>query len=214
MVQVKKDDVREAILRGARALFREKGYNAATLRAVSKRSKVPLATIYTYFDSKVDIIFALHAPWFVSGLEKLEEHVFSIVDPGERLREVLRTLWIVMPAERGMAANLLQALSSSLPEERYNADLALWAERKLSRILSNTLPKSICATPEAAQAVAHVLLMALDGFAISRRFHGTNCTEETVDAICQLVGLGKTDVMTKRSRKSPRSANASLVTNS
>jgi AcrR family transcriptional regulator len=191
MVQVKKNEVREAILKGAKALFREKGYNATTLRDISKRSKISLASIYVYFESKLDIIFALHAPWFVTRMDQIEAKTFALDTPEERFRFILKALWQDLPADSGMAANLLQALSASTPDERFNPDLSEWAERKLGRILANTLPEEVCGSLEEAQTLAHVLLMALDGFAINHRLLAGKCPDAALDAMCRLAGLHK-----------------------
>jgi AcrR family transcriptional regulator len=50
---------RAAIVDAARALFRERGYGATTIDAISARSDVPLATVYRLFSSKRGILKAL-----------------------------------------------------------------------------------------------------------------------------------------------------------
>jgi AcrR family transcriptional regulator len=189
MAQVKKDDVRAAILNGADALFRERGYSAATLRAVAKRSKVSLANIYVYFESKLEIIFALYAPWFMARLERLEAEALALPDPNDRLRLIIAALWRDMPTEDGgMAVNLMQALSSALPDDRYDPSLIKWAEEKIARLLGACVPADRDMPPAALQEVAHVLFMAFDGFTISRRLHAAGgCTDATIDAVCRLI---------------------------
>ena len=50
---------RRAVIEAARILFRERGYAATTIEAVSERSDVPPATVYRLFSSKLGILTAL-----------------------------------------------------------------------------------------------------------------------------------------------------------
>jgi AcrR family transcriptional regulator len=50
---------RRAVVDAARALFRERGYAATTIEAVSEHSDVPSATVYRLFSSKLGILKAL-----------------------------------------------------------------------------------------------------------------------------------------------------------
>jgi AcrR family transcriptional regulator len=189
MAQVKKDDVRAAILKGADALFRERGYSAATLRAVAKRSKVSLANIYVYFESKLEIIFALYAPWFMARLERLEAEALALPDAHDRLRLIIAALWRDLPTEDGgMAVSLMQALSSARPDDHYDPSLIKWAEDKIAHLLGTCVPPDRDLPPAALQEVAHVLFMAFDGFTINQRLHADGaCTDATIDAVCRLI---------------------------
>ena len=207
MAQVKKDDVRAAILKGADALFRERGYSAATLRAVAKRSKVSLANIYVYFESKLEIIFALYAPWFMARLERLEAEALALPAADDRLRLIIAALWRDMPTEDGgMAVNLMQALSAALPDDRYDPSLIEWAEEKIARLLGTCVPADRDMPPADLQEVAHVLFMAFDGFTISRRLHAAGgCTDATIDAVCRLIAPKVTAASTANKGRSAES---------
>src|ERR1700721_2001571 len=99
MAQVKKKEIRNAILKSAEALFRQRGYNGATLRSIAKRADVSLANIYAYFSSKMDIFFELYGPWFRAWLEQLKQQALATSDPQERLQIIIRSLWCDMPTE-------------------------------------------------------------------------------------------------------------------
>jgi AcrR family transcriptional regulator len=51
---------RTAILEAARVLFEEQGYFGAALEAVAKKAGVSRQAIYLHFDSKADLLTALH----------------------------------------------------------------------------------------------------------------------------------------------------------
>lgn len=57
MAQVKKGGVQQAILKAAKAVFLEKGFEGATLRGIAKRAGVTLSNLYTYYSDK-DALFA------------------------------------------------------------------------------------------------------------------------------------------------------------
>ncbi|MET0207993.1 MAG: TetR/AcrR family transcriptional regulator, partial [Burkholderiaceae bacterium] len=62
MAQHKKTEVREAILEGAFELFSTQGYAATTLSQIAKSAGVSSGNIYIYFESKLDILYAIYDP--------------------------------------------------------------------------------------------------------------------------------------------------------
>lgn len=53
-------DTRKAILEAARVVFEEEGYFGTALDAVARRAGVSRQAIYLHFDSKADLLTALH----------------------------------------------------------------------------------------------------------------------------------------------------------
>ena len=188
MAQVKKDEIRVAILRSAEAQFRQRGYGGATLRAIAKGADVSLANIYAYFSSKMEILFELYVPWFKTWLERLEQRALAVPDPQKRLRLIVRALWCEMPTEvNGMHINLLQAVSSTLPDD-YDSSLLRWAEDRLANLLKTCLPQDRGLTAKNLRDIAQILIMTGDGFTlISRIDEESACTDDKVEAICRLI---------------------------
>jgi AcrR family transcriptional regulator len=188
LAQVKKDEIRIAILRSAETLFRQRGYGGATLRAIAKGADVSLANIYAYFSSKMDILFELYVPWFKTWLEGLEQRALAIPDPQKRLRLIVRALWREMPTEvNGMHINLLQAVSSALPDD-YDSSLLRWAEVRLADLLKTCLPPDRNLTAKNLRDIAQILIMTGDGFTlISRIDEESACTDGKIEAICRLI---------------------------
>ncbi len=54
---------RELILRAAREKFKEKGFHAATTSEIARRAGVAEGTIFNYFKTKKDLLFALLEPF-------------------------------------------------------------------------------------------------------------------------------------------------------
>ena len=187
MGQVKKPRVREAILKTALRLFSKKGYARTTLEEIARGSGVSPANVYVYFRSKLEILYAIYDPWMRERLTSLEARMRSLDDPGRKLRLLLTTLWRDMPAEKnGFVNNIMQAISSATPRDRYKPHLLKWMEEHLDRMLRMALPMKRQRELRNAR-LAHLLVMAFNGYII---YHHINprapLDDPTVDAVCAM----------------------------
>jgi AcrR family transcriptional regulator len=66
------EESRARIVEAALALFREKGYDETTMRAVAERAGVALGSAYYYFQSKEDLLQAYYAQTHAQHLEAVE----------------------------------------------------------------------------------------------------------------------------------------------
>lgn len=80
---------RARILEAALELFRERGYEAATMRAIAEKAGVSLGNAYYYFGSKEHLIQAFYSRTHA-------EHLASVGDRLEKMRDVKsRLLWVM-----------------------------------------------------------------------------------------------------------------------
>ena len=80
---------RGRILEAALELFRERGYEAATMRAISERAGVSLGNAYYYFGSKEHLIQAFYSRTHA-------EHVAAVGDRLAKMRDLKsRLLWVM-----------------------------------------------------------------------------------------------------------------------
>ena len=191
MVQVKKEEVRSAILDAAYALFQEKGYTETSVSEIGRVAGVSPSNLYVYFGSKLDILFAIYDPWLKARLLALESELLNIRESEEQLRTIFRTLWRDIPAEdNGFANNMMQALSTGSVEEGYSRDLLLWAEDRVSAMIRGCLPPERAAVAERS-LLAHVVFMAFDGFAMNHKLRGpSKRIDDIIDLTVDLV-LGR-----------------------
>ncbi len=132
MGQVKKPEVREAILKSASRLFARKGYARTTLSEIAADVGVSTANLYVYFRSKLEILYAIYEPWMRERLWALEVRMAGLRSPRDKLRLLLTTLWREIPAEKhGFVNNIMQAISSATPRDRYRPTLLKWMEEHL-----------------------------------------------------------------------------------
>ena len=187
MVQVKKQEVHDAILASAYTLFRDKGYVDTTVAEIGRAAGVSASNIYVYFSSKLEILYAICEPWLRDRITQLRRELDGLVEPEERLRLIFRTLWLDLPGENnGFANNLMQALSTARPQDPYSRELLLWSETELTGLIRESLPPERAALVDGTY-LAHIIFMAFDGFSINYKLKGPS---ERIDGIVELmVGL-------------------------
>jgi len=189
MVQQKKALVRDAILEGAFRLFSKRGYAATTLAAIAKSAHVSPGNVYIYFGSKLEILYAIYDPWLRARIHVLEEELSAIRSPRNRLKRLLVALWRDIPAEEnGFLNNIMQAISVTDPSEGYRSTLVQWLEGRIAKLLMESLPPDRRVRLRKAR-LAHVIIMAFDGFAIHRHLHPREnpIDDATIDAIAAML---------------------------
>ncbi len=79
-MQVKKEDLKENIIKAAEGEFLKKGYKAASMRTIAKKANTTLGNIYNYFESKEELLDAIvgDLPYRIKIL--LEDHKTHPVD--------------------------------------------------------------------------------------------------------------------------------------
>ena len=173
MAQVKKPEVRDAIVSSAYELFRDKSYLRTSVAEIARKAGIVPSHIYVYFASKLAIFYAVYEPWLNKRLTRLERQLSKIEDPDQRLIRIIEAFWIRLPTEdNGFANNLMQAVSTADPDEPYRSDLLSRSEKTLSQLLRRALPDNRMSDAD-CDRVAHILLMAFDGFIVRHHVGGT-----------------------------------------
>jgi AcrR family transcriptional regulator len=117
---------REAVLDAAAALFLERGYAATTMDAVSESSRVPPATVYRLFSSKLGLLrtlldqaLALEGAPMESGGHSHAEVVLGEADPRRTLARFAAAARSVLSG----GAAMYQILASAAPSDPQAAAL-------------------------------------------------------------------------------------------
>ncbi|HLK34781.1 MAG TPA: TetR/AcrR family transcriptional regulator [Terriglobales bacterium] len=74
------------ILQHATEVFWEKGYEGASMRDLSRASRMSLAGLYYYFDSKEKLLYLIQKYTFTTILERLRQRLQGVDDPEQRIR--------------------------------------------------------------------------------------------------------------------------------
>jgi AcrR family transcriptional regulator len=200
MVQVKKPQARAAILDAAQRLFRRQSYHTTTLAQIARAAGMSTANLYVYFDSKLDILYAVYEPWMHARLDLLQKKVNQTDAPLQRLRLILRTLWRDIPAEEnGFVNNIVQALSTAGPGETYKPALLNYMEERIGAMIREALPAARRSVVDKTR-LAHLLVMALDGFSIHNHINpGGAADNATINVMASFL-LGATGQIHPRDR--------------
>jgi AcrR family transcriptional regulator len=170
VAQIKKKEIRRAILDAAYKLFSKRGYSDTNIANIARTAGVAPANVYVYFPSKLEILFSIYEPWLTKQFDVLEKSLQRTTDPRQRLRKILSTLWREIPsADNGFANNMMQAISAANGREGYSPALRLAVEARLARLLEDCLP---AADRKNARDIASIMLMAFDGYALNFRLKG------------------------------------------
>jgi AcrR family transcriptional regulator len=173
MAQVKKTEVRDAILAAAFDLFAEKDYARTTIAEIARRAGLSQSNIYVYFGSKLEILWAVMSPWMFRQFELLELELARIDDPRARIERLLTALWRDIPAaDNCLAVNLIQGLAMTRPGDNYSRDLLRYLETRLTKILRDCLPPERWNLLEGDDALSHLIFMAFDGFVLGAQVKG------------------------------------------
>jgi TetR/AcrR family fatty acid metabolism transcriptional regulator len=93
--KARKGNKRPAIINAARQVFGEKGFHSATISEIARKAKVSEATVYEYYGSKEDLLFAIPEEITRSSVEFLEAVLPFVKGAENRLRAVIYGYFIV-----------------------------------------------------------------------------------------------------------------------
>jgi AcrR family transcriptional regulator len=188
VVQVKKKQVRQAIVDSAYDLFSERGYHSTTLQDVAELAGIGVSSLYSYFPSKLHLLYAVFEPWHKGEFEQLEKRILKLKSPRDRLFALLLGLWRDIPiANIGLTNSLMEALASADPAQQKPVPLLKWTEERLMRMLKAALPE----VQVDYDALSTLFIMAYDGFVINRRLNDLRDIERLSNAMCDVL-LGPT----------------------
>ena len=196
MVQVKKKQVRQAIVDSAYDLFSEHGYHSTTLQDVAERAGVGVSSLYSYFPSKLHLLYGVIEPWHRDAFERLEKRVKGVKTPRARLRAILVGIWRDMPMENVQLANsLMEALATADPAQKKPMPLLKWIEDRLTKMFEDVFREA--KRDIDYEVLPNLIMMAYDGFVMNRRLNDLRDIERLCDTMCDLLlgdaSDGKTD---------------------
>jgi TetR/AcrR family transcriptional regulator, cholesterol catabolism regulator len=74
------------ILEHATEVFDEKGYEGASMRDLSRATRMSLAGLYYYFESKEKLLYLIQKHTFTTIVDRLRERLDEVSDPEQRIR--------------------------------------------------------------------------------------------------------------------------------
>lgn len=164
---------RDQILAGARRVFMERGFDAASMSEVGQAANVSKGTLYVYFDGKEDLFEAL----VERQRERLFEGIEAILDGDAPLPERLglygrRLAGIVCSDEVVRAQRIVIGIAERMPDlaARFYDLGAGRAQAGLRRALAREVEGGRLAIPDVALAAQQFSEMAMAGLWRPRLF--------------------------------------------
>jgi len=187
MAQIKKTEVRQAIVKSAFTLFKHKGYTATTMSAIAREAGMTVSNLYVYFDSKILILYEIYSPWLVDQIARLRESVHKLRQPRARLKRILIGIWGDIPtADQAFANCMIEALASAPRNQGKPDNILVWSEQQITDLLRENLPPHRHAFIE-DNLYAHVLWMAFDGFVVNQRIGDLRDVERIADLFVDML---------------------------
>jgi AcrR family transcriptional regulator len=188
MAQVKKEHVRTSILASAFELFSTQGYVATTLPMIAKGAQISTPNVYSYFSSKLSILYAIFDPWIRARFEELDQQLQLLKSPERRLKRIFVMLWQELPElENGFANNVIQAISTATPDGEYRPNLIAWMEEQIERMVLDALPTERHGLVRGTD-MAHLIVMTTDGYIMyGHTMPERKCSDLTIDAFCRML---------------------------
>lgn len=187
LVQVKKADMREAMLVAAFDMFSRKGYAATTLSEIARNAGTTGPNLYVYFESKLDLVYELYEPWLLAQVDALLKNVFALRGAKRQLHRLFIGLWSDIPlADRHFANVLIEALASTPAETRKPRDLLHTLDVLLTGSLMRIVPETR-AHLVSDGVYARILWMAFDGFSINQRIGQEFEIERTAELMTSML---------------------------
>jgi len=191
MAQVLKPAVRRLIVERAELVFASEGYHRATVSMIADRAGVAVGTVYTYFPSKLHLLYAVYRPWLEGQMDKIAAASDAEKTPRAKLKAIMLGLWRDTPtANPGLANSLMEALATADPAKGKIEPLLIQTERRLAAMLAKALPHA--RRRFADDLVGNLLLMAYDGYVINRRLGDLRDYDKLADIMADLL-LGRTE---------------------
>lgn len=110
----------EIILRHAAQVFADKGYEGASIRDISRSSRVSLSGLYYYVESKQEILYLIQLNTFRTILARLQAALRGVRNPTERLRILVHNhlgYFLEHPTEMKVLAHEADALEGDYRQE-------------------------------------------------------------------------------------------------
>jgi len=83
------DKKKKAVIKSAEFLFATNGFKQTTVADIAKESGIHAASIYSYFNNKRNILFAIYGKYLRNAVKSLNEHFQGMKEPGPKLRKAI-----------------------------------------------------------------------------------------------------------------------------
>lgn len=128
------------LMTAARAVFREKGYDDASIAEIAERAGVGEGTLYRYFENKHDLLLKVLEDWYVGMIEDDDRQLRAVQGTRGRLHYLIRSHLTVIWREPVFCRLVLVELRSA---SDYRASTLFQLNRAYARRTLETIQEAV-----------------------------------------------------------------------
>jgi AcrR family transcriptional regulator len=186
---------RERILEAAVDLFYAHGYENTTLDAIAERLGVTKPFIYSYYNSKVELLTEICQRGISSSLDQMNAVLAMKLDPAERLRRLGEAFTLaVLRSQKHIAIFVREEKNLSAADFKRISDLRREFDRKLNELLQEGCTAGVFHLKDreiAALAIGGMVSWTYVWYRSSGRLDVLGIAERMSELILSLVGAGE-----------------------
>lgn len=182
-------DRRARILDAARFLFEQGGYQATTTAQIAREAGIPEGSLFEYFRTKKELLFALLERDMAAYIDFLELHLRGIEGALNRIRKFIWSHLYTLREKRFVARFLLLEVRQ---DPDYYRSAAYGLVRRYSNLLHDLIQSGIkegTIRPDVdSKMVRHLILGAIEQIALPWAAQGRPYdVDASVQELCRLV---------------------------
>ncbi|MBW1822688.1 MAG: TetR/AcrR family transcriptional regulator, partial [Deltaproteobacteria bacterium] len=131
------DEKKKAVIKSAEFLFATNGFNQTTVADIAKESGIHAASIYSYFNNKRNLLFAIYGKYLQNAVKSLNEHFQGMKEPGPKLRKAIWHYLADMKNSPNYARILIMAQREN--PEFYSSEYVKYVKRYSGLVLKNII---------------------------------------------------------------------------
>ncbi len=191
---------REAIQRAAVEVFAERGYPAASVRAIAGRLGIKAGSLYNHYPSKQDILFGIMSDNMAALLAGLDECTKG-KDPEDALRSSI-THHVLFHRDNAMAAFVADSELRSLEPEYHRKIVQMRKdyEHAIQRLIERGQQDGTFRDGPAA-AMSYAIISACSGVATWFRATGVHSINQVAETFADLFLTGLKTATPPKSRR-------------
>jgi AcrR family transcriptional regulator len=171
---VDKEQRKQEIALVALDVFAEKGFESASISQIAEAAGIGKGTVYEYFESKQELVYASILAWVDRMNREAEEGIVNVEDPVERLEVFVRSMTKTFMSDERTIKLVIAMFQSLLAsgQELLHHDLIREAFGDFRKVIIDTLLEGVSKgvfRPEIArdaEKIAINLAAYLDGIAL------------------------------------------------
>jgi AcrR family transcriptional regulator len=175
----KSEETRSHILDAALAVFRERGFDGATMREVAQAAGVAVGAAYYYFDSKDAIVLAFYARAQAGMVPRIEQELDSAKSLEARLRAVISTKFEYFEPNRKLLGALSAHADPEHPLSPFSKDTAWIRTQDIASFERAVTDSGVKLPPNIRPYLASLLWMYQLGLILFWVYDGSTHQERT-----------------------------------